>query len=302
MDPYADSTAYTERPVSFGRDGRLVGIVTEPTAGVHGIPVVILGAGILHRIGPSRASVLLARTLAAAGHPTLRFDLSGIGDSPRAQEVDLEDAVVNDITDAIELAVGTALGSHWEGQSLLIGFCSGADNALHVGSSDPRVRGLVLMDPTIHRTAGFVRRDLWRRLTDPKSWWSVLSGRALRVRVSALTQDRSEVRPPNYYGLLTGTASETDLRVAAFVRSDGQILYLLTSGVHDYCNAAAQIRESLPFGFRSSHIDVEWAPEMSHTVNRRGDLLWLIGQVEGWLERHGHRSSLPAVTQAMAVR
>ncbi len=42
---------------------------------------VILNAGIVHRVGPNRMFVTLARRLAAAGTFVLRFDLSGIGDS-----------------------------------------------------------------------------------------------------------------------------------------------------------------------------------------------------------------------------
>ena len=43
--------------------------------------VVLLNAGIIHRIGPNRLYVQLARRLASRGHAVLRFDLAGIGDS-----------------------------------------------------------------------------------------------------------------------------------------------------------------------------------------------------------------------------
>ena len=43
--------------------------------------IVIFNAGAVHRVGPNRMTVTLARRLAAMGLPSLRFDLEGLGDS-----------------------------------------------------------------------------------------------------------------------------------------------------------------------------------------------------------------------------
>ena len=71
-----------EHAIVFGREATSVGIVTEPAA-KHTSPslpaVVILNSGVIHRVGPNRIYVALARDLAALGFPVLRFDLSGIG-------------------------------------------------------------------------------------------------------------------------------------------------------------------------------------------------------------------------------
>jgi len=73
------------RPSSSGRSGsapRLFGILTEPEGAPLGPTVLLLNAGLIHHIGPARLWVSLARRFAAAGMRCLRFDLSGLGDSP----------------------------------------------------------------------------------------------------------------------------------------------------------------------------------------------------------------------------
>jgi len=251
---------------TFGRHGSLAGILTLPTdSEAPGMPVVFLGAGIIHKVGPSRASVELARRLAEAGHPALRFDLSGIGDSPRVDETSLSRTALKDIEDAVSLVQDRC--GHPAGVAL-VGFCSGADNALFAAGEDVRVSRLILFDPTVHATPGFERRRLGRRLLSPRSWWNVLSGRVF-LRQLREREETGQSRPPGYYGLLTPSAEETDRRVAQLTQRDARLLYVLSSGSHDYCNAPGQLRESLPTGYSEAHISVLWAPEMDHILSTR---------------------------------
>lgn len=257
------ATGFRETVETFGRHGSLAGILTHPPAEAGGVPVVLLGAGILHKVGPSRASVEVARLLAGAGHPVLRFDLSGIGDSPRVDEASLDQTAVLDIQDAISL-VAERLGAP-DGVAL-VGFCSGADNGLFVATQDTRVAGLVLFDPTVHRTRGFELRRISRRLTSPRSWWNVLSGRSLALELRDRIAVEAE-RPPGYYGLLTQGPEETDRGVAELVSRGVPILYVLSQGAHDYCNGPEQIEESLPTGYSPELVKVLWAPEMDHILS-----------------------------------
>src|SRR6185295_15161162 len=76
----------TEEPLQFGQGGRLFGILTLPSMTARNaqeLPVfVYLTAGLLHRVGPYRLHVRLARELAHMGFSSLRVDLAGTGDSP----------------------------------------------------------------------------------------------------------------------------------------------------------------------------------------------------------------------------
>jgi len=266
---------FRETVESFGRHGSLAGILTRPLGAEGVMPVVLLGAGIIHKVGPSRASVELARLLATAGHPVLRFDLSGIGDSPRVDEPAMDRTAVLDIKDAISLVTERVDAP---GGVALVGFCSGADNGLFVASEDPRVSRLVLFEPTVHRTRGFERRRMTRRLTSPRSWWNVLSGRSLALELRDRVALESE-RPPGYYGLLTQSPEETDRRVAQLVSRGVPILYVLSQGVHAYCNGPEQVEESLPTGYSPEYVRVLWTEEMDHILSTEDQRRTLAGAV-----------------------
>lgn len=74
---------HERKAFTFGSHGGLVGVVCEPDAGPRpDVPAVLLfNVGLNHRVGPGRLNVDLARRLAHSGYATLRFDLSGLGDS-----------------------------------------------------------------------------------------------------------------------------------------------------------------------------------------------------------------------------
>ena len=73
----------SERPVMIGADRNLMGIVCEPDGPwpASRPAMIMLNAGLIHRVGPNRLHVRLARELAARGFLSLRLDLSGRGDS-----------------------------------------------------------------------------------------------------------------------------------------------------------------------------------------------------------------------------
>lgn len=279
-------STHRERAVLFGRQQGLLGIWTEPRAAVTGVPVVVLGAGILHRIGPSRVAVHVARALAARGHPVLRFDLSGVGDSGRANEASLEAAVTADIRDAIDLACAKGRDGPRPDQVVLLGFCSGADNALHAGAGDPRVRAAVLFDPTVHRTAGFRRREMLRSLGSARAWSSVLGGRYFRQRIARWRgHEDPNPRPPGYYGLLVASAEETDRRALRFREHGGLLRFVLSSGVQRYCNSPEQVREALPSAFTPRQFEVVWAPHLDHVFGARPQVEWFVQDTVAWVGR-----------------
>ena len=73
-----------EQAVLFGKTRSLAGVVTDPPKSTEDRKrpaIVLLNSGLVHKVGPNRLNVKLARMLATMGFPVLRFDLSGIGDS-----------------------------------------------------------------------------------------------------------------------------------------------------------------------------------------------------------------------------
>jgi hypothetical protein len=152
---------YTETPVLFGPDESLFGMFTQPQAVRTDVGCLVLNTGVNHRIGPHRINVKTARRLASAGIPTLRFDLSGIGDSVAAQSRNAFRAqAVEDMKAAID---------HLEQRCgvrrvLVFGICSGATNGLALALADPRVAGLLAFDGEMYLTRGVRLERKLRRL------------------------------------------------------------------------------------------------------------------------------------------
>src|SRR5689334_7177370 len=96
-----------EEPLHFGEDGRLFGILTMPTAQAHSmgdVPVfVFLSAGLLHRVGPARLHVRLARELARMGFSSFRVDLAGIGDSRKRSGLTNQESVKADYDEIVRV-------------------------------------------------------------------------------------------------------------------------------------------------------------------------------------------------------
>jgi len=271
-----------ERPVLFGRTESLVGVLTQPTGLPSAISVVILGAGILHRVGPSRVSVHLARRLAGIGCTVLRFDLSGIGDSPMDPRASsLEASVLADIDDAIT----TVLEEGGSDGVILLGFCSGADNAYHVAAHDPRVKGVVLFDPYIERTKGFHRRRTLRRLRSPKTWMNLISGRSLYLRIKRRLAEPPP-QPPEFFMLLTSTGEDYVRRAKAGLEAGVRYCFILSGAVEEYYNSPRQVEESLPGVFSPDHMKVVLRPEMNHILSRKEDQEWMGKTVVEWIEEN----------------
>jgi pimeloyl-ACP methyl ester carboxylesterase len=143
--------------------------------------VVFVHAADGNRLGPHRMFVELAHELGSTGYPTLRFDLSGCGDSTgRASQGDI-DTEVSDLLRAIEFFMTRAnLKS-----VVLLGISRGAV-LCHTAMARHKIplSGMILLStPVSSGSVAFksfamrLREYLWK-LTDPKRLWKFLSGRA----------------------------------------------------------------------------------------------------------------------------
>lgn len=179
-----------ERHVWFGARKSLSGVLTEPMGHAAGRPaVLLLNAGLLHRVGPNRLYVVLARRLAAAGMPVLRFDYSGLGESePRRDDLPLEQSAVAEGVEAIDFLQGSGIADRF----VPMGICGGAENAQRLAGEDERVIGAVLIDGYAYRTPGYYLRECARHLLSRRSWRRLLAN------------------PLAFRGLLGGAATPTE--------------------------------------------------------------------------------------------
>lgn len=172
-----------ESTVALGTARSLVGILCEPPStgcAAERPAVIILNAGVLHRVGPNRLYVHIARHLALLGLPSLRFDFSGIGDSARRiDELPYEQSVVDE-TDSV---IGNLCATLRISRFILLGLCSGADIAFHVARRDARVVGVVLLNPQYYRVEadpplkGHVRSKESARYVRHQAMWRAASWR-----------------------------------------------------------------------------------------------------------------------------
>ncbi|HJW53681.1 MAG TPA: hypothetical protein VJ577_00245 [Burkholderiaceae bacterium] len=137
-----------EHSLRFGPKQALIGTFCLPEPSFDAFAkartgIVFFNSGIVHRVGPHRINVNAARLLARQGIPSLRFDLSGLGDSGRISDGrSFEEQAVADLRAAMT-ALGEAAGVDRFG---LFGFCSGAYHGYHAAQVDARVAGLLLFD------------------------------------------------------------------------------------------------------------------------------------------------------------
>lgn len=176
--------AVTEDAVLFACEGdHLLGIVSRPptSKGAATTGAVIVVGGPQYRIGSHRQFVQWARALAAAGTPTLRFDVRGMGDS--TGELRSFTDLAADVEAAIQ-AMQRACPA--VSRIVLCGLCDGASAALLYMHEhrDPRVCGLVLLNPWARseqlQSRALVKHYYLERLTSRAFWAKLLRGQIAR--------------------------------------------------------------------------------------------------------------------------
>jgi pimeloyl-ACP methyl ester carboxylesterase len=129
----------------------VVGILTYGASGAAMPTIVIFNAGVIHKIGPNRLHVKLARRLAAEGFNVFRFDYGGQGDSIARTDGAASSSYITNALDLVEKKTGP-------GGFILTGICSGAEDAYATAMNDSRIRGVILINGT------GLELDLFRKL------------------------------------------------------------------------------------------------------------------------------------------
>ena len=165
-----------EEPFHFDCAGeRLLGIAAHPDSALDTGVLIVVG-GPQYRIGSHRQFVLLARDMAGAGIPSMRFDFRGAGDATGTQRT------YEDIGADISAAVAAFFARSAQLKRVVLwGLCGAASAALFYGYRDARVAGLVLVNPWVRTeevmARTYLRHYYFRRLFEGQFWRKVLSGR-----------------------------------------------------------------------------------------------------------------------------
>lgn len=282
--------AIHEDVLEFACSGlRLWGILSRPVA-TQATPrpaVLIVTGGPQYRVGSHRMFVSLGRRLAGAGHPTLRFDYVGMGDSDGERKS--FDAAGDDLRAALEVL----LQAQPSAPGVVVwGLCDAASAALMFLAADERVVGIVAANPWArsdaslaavrvkhYYTARLLQRDFWRKL--------LAGGLDWRGSLSSLWRDLrgTRSRDPGDSGRVTLPPFQQ--RMADGLRALRGPLLLLMSGndltAREFAEyaAASPAWRGLLQDPKVQRVDL---PDADHTFSQRRWLERVLDETLAWLE------------------
>lgn len=189
---------FVEERLRFGPENRLVGTWCRPANRQTGCCVILPNAGANPRFGWARMSVVHARALARQGVASLRFDLSGLGDSDWTGQSPRKALYTLAHLDNMDAAIALASGRGAE-RITLAGLCSGGHLALHAADRNPAVTGVVAVNvlkiiwrqgvddlDTIERAAPQASRHYAQQALSSSYWKRLFSGEIALSRILAV--------------------------------------------------------------------------------------------------------------------
>jgi hypothetical protein len=286
-----------ETAVNFGAAGNLSGVLVEPDAGkgiAHAPVALFWNIGIHHRVGSYRVWVDLSRQLADAGFTSLRFDLSGMGDS----EVKKGGAVTDGGEDrSADLDEAMTFVTKRTGLSTFapMGFCSGIDQLHPLGLKDERVVAMAYIEGYSWKTRGYyaryplryLRATLWKdRLAHLPERKSLGALRRLFKSRDALAVDPMSAQEAQG-GLFardypTAEKFANDLTV---LRHRGVKLFFAYFGLETGFTHAGQFSEMTGL-LPSEDLELFFLGGADHILYRTADRALVLGQVTAWMRRH----------------
>jgi len=267
----------------------LVGVLTDPPLALPGQrspAVILLNAGLLHRSGPNRLYVKIARNLAAAGFVTLRFDFSGIGDSEvRGDNLSFEQSVMLETQEVMDYLTATRSVQ----QFILMGICSGADNALRVASKDKRVVGCALIDAHAFPSWSYFFDSYRGRLLSAKSWWQFFTGKSdlwgimrnfPRYLLKTSQGQTTSVEVQNGHKPLAQAITDN---IHSLVARGVHLLFIYSGTSPSYYYYRARLKKELDQLQSTGKVRLRYLKESDHIFTLLSDQQWLVGEIHDWI-------------------
>lgn len=253
--------------VHFGPGQRLVGVLAGPPS--EGPVLLLPSAGLQPRAGPFRLHAELAERLGAKGICTFRYDVPGVGEAPRLNGCDAQQATVaaidrlEDIHGCRSFAIG--------------GICSAADTGWDVANVDARVKAVLLLDglcwtgPWYHYARTI---DRLRRI--PAYWRRMLRSVSRRIRGDHARLDATAFRTwPSHATART--------QFARLVERDVRLLWIFSGGYAERFMHPRQFEWTFGPPARDPRVTMHYWPDCDHTYFARAHRERLMATVEDWM-------------------
>jgi hypothetical protein len=299
------NTTPNELILTFGINESQIGIYTDPVQdfsrsvelSLNGSAerpyrlrptVLLLNAGIVHRVGPYRSSVDLSRKLAQNGFPVFRFDLSGLGDSEMRHEIpsDRERAFFD-----IQAAMNFLSERFGTQEFILYGLCSGADNGHVVALNDSRIVGCIFLDGFFYETPGYHFFYYWTRITDRRRWMNLFFRLGKKLKTILNTKgSRSPAPIGRTFVREFPPREQVETEIQQIVDRGTQMLYIYSAGTINHINYKGQFRAMFPQLKWKNSIEMEYYSHSDHTYTLLEGRECLHQRILRWTDRFGHSS------------
>ena len=271
-----------EKAVVIGKNPQLMGVLTKQYKYVEGsekqLPtIILLNSGLLGHIGPFRLYVRMARKFADMGFNTLRFDLSGIGDSERHLDVRTrEEQHMGDIKCVLDYLDKTENCKSY----IVMGICTGADNAHKAMLKDKRIIGAVSIDGYAYKTPRYYFNLYAPKLVSISSWKTLI--KQIIKKIKTKLAPKKEVVPQSIeYRWVEPTKEKTEKDYNVFIERDVNLLAVFTaSWPYNYLNQHSDSFKAIPFG---ENIQAVYLENAEHIFPLAEDRAILMTEIVNWL-------------------
>lgn len=302
-----------EEILNFGDELSLVGILTHKSESKNNSDfcIVLLNAGLIHKIGPNSLHVKISRELAEKGVNCFRFDYSGIGDSSLSrQKKSLEEIKIGEVKQAMDLLQKKNNIQKF----VLIGICSGAEDAFMVSHEDHRVIGLYLIDgvfqenkmlnsirPIAQRNS--IIRYYKKNIFSFKRWIKILGGKSgafsrgnimvlfkmassFLKRKNVFRMGNNRIEPKNESSVVS-YSNQIDFKINEWENLFNRNVHICTA----FCEGGIAIdifnltiSKQLKKDNKHGLLEVDLIKDVDHTFTPIWSQELLIGKISQWLE------------------
>jgi pimeloyl-ACP methyl ester carboxylesterase len=275
----------SETTLAFGANSGLMGTLGAAAPPAAGVGALLFNAGVVPRIGPNRLNVRIARSLAARGIPSLRFDLSGRGDSAPARGMEsYEQQAVVDIRAAMDVLHERTGVSRFA----LMGLCSGAENAFHAALADERVIGVSLMD-SYHYPTLRTHLNRFRQRASTQGGLLRAGGGWLKRRLRSASEAAPAAREgaSNSFGSIRPTPEDFAAKLGKLIERGVKVDLLFSGSFLETYNYENQFRDGFGrFGI-VERMRIEYRPDLDHTLSTAAMQQEMVTRTTQWFSSLG---------------